>query len=641
MILFLKPYFEPKVWAGTELNKIYDCKHGTGEAWIVSGYAQKSSIINNGPYKGKTLRYLWREHPELFGSIAYEEPEFPVLIKLISSSEDLSIQVHPDDEYALKNENSLGKFECWYVLDGNEAKTVTLGTKVKNKFELESLIKQKLYNEFLYEQAINPGDLVIVNPGTVHALHKNSFVLEIQESSDVTYRLYDYDRIPKRDLHIDKSMDVIKYNDPSNNIFSFKENSTFKNKHFNVYRLEVDGVCEYENKGFEIFYVLDGEGIVDGKKIHQGDTFIFTSEKENVTFSGHLSLIGVLPKIRETRKLMRKTALITGATSQDGLYMIEFLLKKNYEIHLLLESKADYENKYLKKYFENEDLYKKRIFVSIGNLTDSTVISKIIEKIKPDEIYNYASQSHINLSYDIPEYTTNVNALGILRILDAVKQLELNTKIFNLSSCYLFDGKIVPQNEKTPMNPLSPYAVSKLYSYYIVKSYRENYGMYAVNGVFYNQESPYRKNGYVSKKIIEGVKRISKGQDYVLHLGNLNAEREWGFAKDYVYASYLMLEQDNPKDYVVGTGVTYSIKDFAKEAFKLIGVELLFKGEGLDEVGYDAKTGKVYIVVDSKFIRLNEPKTLCSDASLFEHDMNFKIRNDLPVLIKQMYEESE
>ena len=180
MILFLKPYFESKVWAGTELNKIYDCKHGTGEAWIVSGYAQKSSIINNGPYKGKTLRYLWREHPELFGSIAYEEPEFPVLIKLISSSEDLSIQVHPDDEYALKNENSLGKFECWYVLDGNEAKTVTLGTKVKNKFELENLIKQKLYNEFLYEQAINPGDLVIVNPGTVHALHKNSFVLEIQ-----------------------------------------------------------------------------------------------------------------------------------------------------------------------------------------------------------------------------------------------------------------------------------------------------------------------------------------------------------------------------------------------------------------------------------------------------------------------------
>ena len=338
---------------------------------------------------------------------------------------------------------------------------------------------------------------------------------------------------------------------------------------------------------------------------------------------------------------MRKTALITGATSQDGLFMIEFLLKKNYEIHLLLESKADYENKYLKKYFENEDLYEKRIFVCIGNLTDSTVISKIIEKIKPNEIYNFASQSHINLSYDIPEYTANVNGLGVLRILDAVKQAELNTRIFNLSTCYLFDGSVVPQNEKTPMNPLSPYAVSKLYAYYITKSYRENYGMYVVNGIFYNQESPYRKNGYVSKKIIEGVKKISKGQDYVLHLGNLNSQREWGFASDYVNAAYLMLQQDTPKDYVVGTGLTYSIKDFAKEAFKLINIDLEFKGEGLEEVGYDVKTGKIYVIVDSKFIRLNEPKTLCSDASLFEQDLKFKINNNLPLLIKQMFEECE
>ena len=639
MILFLKPYFEPKVWAGTELNRIYDCKHGTGEAWIVSGYAHKSSIISNGQYKGMTLRHLWNEHPELFGPIAYEEPEFPVLIKLISAADDLSIQVHPDDDYALKNENSLGKFECWYILDGNESKTVTLGTKVKNKFELDNLIKKKLYDEFLYEQEIKTDDLVIVNPGTVHALHKNSFVLEIQESSDVTYRLYDYDRLPKRELHIDKSMDVIKYHDPNNNIVSLKDNPTFKNKHFTVYRLEVDGICEYENKGFEIFYVLDGEGIVDGKQIHKGDTFIFTSEKENVIFSGHLTLIGVLPKIRENRKLMRKTALITGATSQDGIYMINFLLKKNYEIHLMLETKGDIENQHLKKYLENEDVFEKRLFIHVGNLTDTSVVGRIIDKVKPDEVYNFASQSHINLSYDIPEYTANVNSLGILRILDAVKQADLNTRVFNLSSCYLFDGTIVPQNEKTPMNPLSPYAVSKLYSNYIVKSYRENYGMYAVNGIFYNHESPYRKNGYVSKKIIDGVKKIASGQDYVLHLGNLNSLREWGFAEDYVYAAYLMLQQDTPKDYVVGTGVTYSIKDFAIEAFKLIGINLAFKGEGLDEVGYDVNTGKVYIEVDSKFIRLNEPKNLCSDATKFETELGFKIKNDLPLLIKRMYEE--
>ena len=220
MILFLKPYFEIKPWAGNELNKIYDCPEGTGEAWIVSGYKNKSSIVSNGKYKGETLRHLWIKHPELFGD--YPDKEFPLLLKLISAKENLSVQVHPNDDYALKKHNSLGKFECWYVLPETKADSVTLGVNVKNSVELKNVIDKGLIENFLINKEIEADDLVIVEPGRVHAIHGDTFVLETQESSDITYRLYDFNRLPKRELHIEDSLNVIDYNNDKNLIHRFK-----------------------------------------------------------------------------------------------------------------------------------------------------------------------------------------------------------------------------------------------------------------------------------------------------------------------------------------------------------------------------------------------------------------------------------
>ena len=632
MILFLKPYFELKPWAGTELNKIYDCKEGTGEAWIVSGYKNKSSTILNGKYKGETLRHLWRKHPELFGD--YPDKEFPLLLKLISAKENLSVQVHPNDDYAIKKNNSLGKFECWYILGETKAKTVTLGVNVKNSIELKSIINQNLLEDFLLNKEIEPDDLVIVEPGRVHAIHGNTFLLETQESSDITYRLYDYNRLPRRELHIEDSLNVINYNNDKKLIHRFKDEDTFKNSHFNLYKLYVSGEKEYQNKGFEIFYVVNGCGTIDNYTLKKGDTFILTAEHSSIVFKGDLEIIAVIPKPKEKDRLkMRKVALITGIIGQDGYYLTKLLLEKNYEVHGMVQSLNQFYSSYMTEFENNENF-----FIHIGDMTDTSNINRLLENIKPDEIYHFASQSHVDLSFDIPEYTAQVNALGTLRLLDAIKNSEIRTKLFNLSTPYLFSGKIYPQSLDTPFEPITPYAISKQYAHSMVKSYRENYSLYAVNGICYNHTSPHRMSSYVSKKIVDAAKRIKNGEDYVLELGNLSPIREWGNTNDYAYAMWLSLQQDKPTDYIISTGVGYSVREIVEIVYSKIGFKITWSGNGIEEVGID-QNGIVRIKVSTKFIRPYDPDVLVGDATKFNELTGYVLKSDINALIDEMLED--
>ncbi len=634
MIIFLKPYFELKPWAGKELNKIYDCKDGTGEAWIVSGYKNKSSIVLNGKYKGETLRHLWRKHPELFGD--YPDKEFPLLLKLISARENLSVQVHPNDDYAIKTSNSLGKFECWYILPETKAKSVTLGVNVKNSIELRNVINQNMLEDFLINKEIEPDDLVIVEPGRVHAIHGDTFLLETQESSDITYRLYDFNRKPKRELHIEDSLNVINYNNDKKLIHRFKDEDTFKNSHFNLYKLYVSGSTEYQNKGFEIFYVVSGEGTIDNYTLKKGDTFILTAEHSSIVFKGNLEIIAVIPKPKEKDRLkMRKVALVTGIIGQDGYYLTKLLLEKNYEVHGMVQSLNQFNSSYMTEFSNNGNF-----FIHIGDMTDTSNINRLLENIKPDEIYHFASQSHVDLSFDIPEYTAQVNALGTLRLLDAIKNSEIRTKLFNLSTPYLFSGKIYPQSLDTPFEPTTPYAISKQYAHSMVKSYRDNYSLYAINGICYNHTSPYRMSSYVSKKIVDAAKRVKNGEDYVLELGNLSPIREWGSTKDYAYAMWLTLQQEKPMDYIISTGIGYSVREIVEIVYSKLGYNISWSGNGIDEVGRD-QNGVIRIKVSSEFIRPYDPKVLVGDATMFNEITGYNLSSNINELIDSMLEDTK
>lgn len=633
MILFLKPYFESKPWAGNILQNLYDCPNDAGEAWIVSGYKNKSSIVINGRYKGQTLRHIWRKHPELFGN--YPDKEFPLLIKLISSKDNLSVQVHPNDDYALKTKNSLGKFECWYILPETNAKSITLGINAKSSSELKNIIKNNMIEEFLINKDIKKDDLIVVEPGTVHAIHGDTFLLEVQESSDITYRLYDYNRLPKRQLHIDDCLNVIDYNDQKNRIYNFKEEDTFKNSHFNMYKLFVDGNKKYENKGFEIFYIIDGCGKVNNVDIKKGDSFILTANSQKIEFNGNLEIMAVIPKPKSKERLkMRKVALVTGVTNQDGYYLTKLLLEKNYEVHGIIQSYSQLSSYYLTSFLDNENY-----FTHIGDLTDASNLNRIVEFVKPDEIYHLASQSHVDTSFDMPEYTTEVNSLGTLRLLDAIKNSEIRTKMFNLSSPYMFSGELYPQNENTLIDPKSPYAVSKVYAYQIGKCYRDNYNLFVTNGICYNHESRLREKSFVAMKIISFANKIKKGEKKVLELGNLNAIREWGHASDYAYAMWLSLQQEKPNDYVIATGEAYTIRDFVTLVYKKVGIDLEWIGEGLDEIAIDTNSKEILVKVNPKYIRPNDAKALVGNAAKFINDTGFDFKYDVEKLIDSLLEE--
>ena len=319
---------------------------------------------------------------------------------------------------------------------------------------------------------------------------------------------------------------------------------------------------------------------------------------------------------------MNKVALITGVTGQDGSYLAEFLIEKGYEVHGIIRRSSSFNTERIEHlYFEEwvRDMKRGRALnLHYGDMTDSSSLIRIIQQIQPDEIYNLAAQSHVKVSFDVPEYTAETDAVGTLRLLEAVRilGLEQKTKIYQASTSELF-GLVqeVPQRETTPFYPRSPYGVAKLYGFWITKNYRESYGMFAVNGILFNHESERRGETFVTRKITLAAARIAAGEQDKLYLGNLSALRDWGYARDYVECMWLMLQHETPEDFVIATGEQHSVREFTERAFQEVGITLRWKGEGADEKGIDTATGRVLVEVDAKYFRPAEVETLLGDPT--------------------------
>lgn len=317
-----------------------------------------------------------------------------------------------------------------------------------------------------------------------------------------------------------------------------------------------------------------------------------------------------------------KRALITGVTGQDGSFLAEFLLEKGYEVHGVIRRSSSYNQERLEDILSKEEadalINNKNFHLHYGDITDTSNVIRLISEIRPDEIYNLAAQSHVRVSFDMPEYTADVDALGTLRILEAVRILGLTekTRIYQASTSELY-GKVqeVPQKETTPFYPRSPYGVAKLYGYWITKNYRESYGMFAVNGILFNHESERRGETFVTRKITLAAARIAQGKQDKLYLGNLDALRDWGYAKDYVECMWLMLQHDTPEDFVIATGEMHSVREFVELAFKYVGIEIEWTGKGLEEKGINKATGEVIVEVDPKFFRPAEVDQLLGDPT--------------------------
>ncbi len=314
---------------------------------------------------------------------------------------------------------------------------------------------------------------------------------------------------------------------------------------------------------------------------------------------------------------MKKVALITGITGQDGSYLAEFLLKKGYTVHGICRRSSSFNRQRLISFYDFDEKDGNMI-LHYGDMTDSSSILKIIKESNPDEIYHLAAQSHVKISFEMPEYTANADALGTLRILEAVKILGMTdrVKFYNASTSELF-GKAqqTPQSEKTPFYPRSPYGIAKLYSHWITTNFREAYGMFACNGILFNHESERRGENFVSKKITRQVAKIKLGIDNVLELGNLDAKRDWGYAREYVEAIWMILQQSKPEDYVIASGKNHTVREFAEKAFAHVGIKIKWQGKGLNEVGIDQATGKVLIKVNPRYFRVAEVDELLGDAS--------------------------
>ena len=343
---------------------------------------------------------------------------------------------------------------------------------------------------------------------------------------------------------------------------------------------------------------------------------------------------------------MMKKALITGVTGQDGSYLAEFLLNKGYEVHGIIRRSSSFNTKriehlYIEEYIE--DMHNaKNFYLHYGDITDSTNVIALIQKIQPDEIYNLAAQSHVKVSFDIPEYTANVDALGTLRILEAVHLLGLkNTKIYQASTSELY-GLVqeVPQSETTPFYPRSPYGVAKLYGFWITKNYREAYDIFACNGILFNHESPRRGETFVTRKITLAAARIKLGVQKKLYLGNLNAKRDWGHAKDYVECMWLILQNEIPDDFVIATGEMHTVREFCELAFKEVGIDLRWEGDNIDEKGIDNETGEVLIEVDPQYFRPTEVDQLLGDPSKAMKKLGWNpTQTPFKTLVKEMVQE--
>lgn len=335
-----------------------------------------------------------------------------------------------------------------------------------------------------------------------------------------------------------------------------------------------------------------------------------------------------------------KKALITGITGQDGSYLAEFLLEKGYEVHGMIRRASTFNTKRIDHLFENPEIGNKKLFLHYGDLSDSSNINRLLEKIQPDEIYNLGAQSHVKVSFEVPEYTAQTDAVGTLRIFDAIKETGIKTKFYQASTSELFGGipETAPQNEKTPFYPKSPYGAAKLYAYWITVNYRESYDLYAVNGILFNHESPRRGETFVTRKITRAVASIIAGKQEKLTLGNLDAKRDWGFAGDYVEAMWLMLQQEKPQDYVIATGETHTVREFTELAFKEVGIDIEWRGTGVDEKGYDKKTGRVLVEVNPKYFRPAEVELLWGDPTKAEKELGWKRKVDFKGLVKMMVE---
>ncbi|MCH7663276.1 MAG: GDP-mannose 4,6-dehydratase [Chloroflexi bacterium] len=334
---------------------------------------------------------------------------------------------------------------------------------------------------------------------------------------------------------------------------------------------------------------------------------------------------------------MSKKALITGVTGQDGSYLADFLIEKGYEVHGLRRRSSSYNLTNIEHLNLNPHLKNSKFFLHYGDLTDSSNLNRVIEKIEPDEIYNLAAQSHVRVSFDIPEYTAEVDAVGTLRLLDAIKETGIKTKFYQASSSELYgNSSNKALNEKSPFSPCSPYAVAKLFAYWITVNYRDSYNMFASNGILFNHESPRRSSSFVSRKITLAVANIIKGKQDKLYLGNLDACRDWGFAKDYVEAMWLMLQQENPDDYVIATGNIHSVREFAVKAFHAAGIDIIWKGEGKDEKGLDSKTNNILIEIDPYYFRPTEVDSLLGDATKAKAEFNWQPRISFDELVDMM-----
>lgn len=345
---------------------------------------------------------------------------------------------------------------------------------------------------------------------------------------------------------------------------------------------------------------------------------------------------------------MKKTALITGVTGQDGAYLSEFLLKKNYIVHGLKRRASLFNTDRIDHLYQDPHIANQNFVLHYGDMTDSTNLIRIIQEVQPDEIYNLAAMSHVHVSFEMPEYTANADGIGTLRLLEAIRILNMEKKvrIYQASTSELY-GKIqeTPQTEKTPFYPRSPYAVVKMYAYWITVNYREAYGMFACNGILFNHESPVRGETFVTRKITRAVSKIVLGLQDKFYLGNLNAKRDWGHAKDYVRMMWMLLQHDTAEDWVIATGKTTSVRDFVNMAFGEVGVELEFKGEGVEEKGYIKKCthpdyqleiGKEILAIDPRYFRPTEVELLIGDASKAKEKLGWEPEYDLEYLIQEM-----
>jgi len=322
------------------------------------------------------------------------------------------------------------------------------------------------------------------------------------------------------------------------------------------------------------------------------------------------------PEVTTVPASSRRRALITGITGQDGSYLAELLISKGYEVHGIIRRSSSFNTGRIESIYQDPQEKERRLILHYGDLNDSSSLNRILRIVNPDEIYNLGAQSHVKVSFDTPEYTGEVTGLGATRLLEAIRELQIRPRIYQASSSEMF-GKVLetPQNERTPFYPRSPYGAAKVYAFWMTVNYREAYGLFAVNGILFNHESPRRGETFVSRKVTRAVCRIKHGQQERLYLGNLDAARDWGYAKDYVEAMWLMLQQDEPEDFVIATGKKHAVRDLCVLAFRRAGIDLEWRGSGFEEKGFERGSGRVLVEIDPRYIRPTEVELLLGDAS--------------------------